>query len=151
MTAANLSGSYSIEKVVDGNGYFKVTGINFIPGRTLNPCDDLTIELKYESSRDYKNLEMETVFYRDTSPFECYLQETNLGQNQELNIAKGAGKLTVTFRHVPVNNGNIKVALTLWNEGRSEMLFWWRGININFNKAKKSTGEIHIPVIFKTQ
>jgi lipopolysaccharide transport system ATP-binding protein len=140
-----------IEKVVTGNEHFIVKDVSFLPSIELNPGDDLAIIINYKANLNFQNITIDTVLVRDDVHYSenFYFQATNHSFGEKIDIVKGNGSLRISFKSIPVNNSVVKLYITIWEEGRSSMLFWWRNIPIKFKQFNLSTGQNHIDVSYR--
>lgn len=131
----------TIETVVTSTSEFKVLNVEFLPSRELNPGDDFSIQLEYESRINLKNLDIELALARDNDFGIDYFRGTNLLFNKQIDLEKGAGSLKITLKNIPANNSNLKLSIAIWKHKRTEILFWWREINLKFNSISLCMGE----------
>ncbi len=132
-----------IQAICSGNDYVKFYDVS-VKERKLKPGDDISVSLKYESSKDYKNIEVDMTIYAENDVGQ-YFQATNQVYGHKLDINQGAGELDVTLHNVQINNSGALMGLSIWAEQRSELLFWWR-IPIRFSGTPGCNGKNFLPV-----
>jgi len=142
-----------IEKVVTGNEHFIIKEVSFLPSMELNPGDDLDIIISYEANLNFKNIIIDTVLVRDDVHYSgnFYFQGTNNSFGEKIDIIDGKGSLRIYFRSIPVNDAVVKLYITIWEEGRTSILFWWRNIPIKFRRSNLSTGQNHLDVSYSNE
>jgi lipopolysaccharide transport system ATP-binding protein len=142
-----------IEKAVMGNEHSIVKDVSFLPSMELNPGDDLDIIINYEANLSFKNIIIDTVLVRDDvhNSENFYFQATNNSFGQKIDIMDGNGSLRISFRSIPANNTIVKLYITIWEEGRTSVLFWWRNIPIKFRQFNLSTGQNHLNVCYNIE
>ena len=119
----------------------------------LNPGDDLDIIISYEANLNFKNIIIDTVLVRDDVHYSgnFYFQGTNNSFGEKIDIIDGKGSLRIYFRSIPVNDTVVKLYITIWEEGRTSILFWWRNIPIKFRRSNLSTGQNHLDVSYSNE
>jgi lipopolysaccharide transport system ATP-binding protein len=131
----------SIDKIVTATNDFKVSDVKFVPSGKLNPGDDFSIQLEYESTTDLQNIDVELALIKDSNFSKDYYRSTNLLFNKQINIERGKGTFKITIKNIPINDSKLKLSIAIWKHRRSEILFWWRDINLNFNLVPLCLGE----------
>ena len=150
-----LKSEGEIEKVVTGTKDFKVLNVTFNPPLVnnkieMNTFDDLEYSIEYEATRDYDDIEIDTVIYLHL-PGSHYFQANNRVFNERIDLKEGKGKLRTKIKNLNLNNFQADLFITLWHENKKCVLFWWRKIPLLVNGLSNSTGWTHYNVEFKNE
>ena len=134
-----------IQKICNGNGIVNFYKID-INKRAFFPGDTFSIILKYKSVKEYFNIEIDMTIY-SSNESSLHFQATNKAYNQKIDILKGNNKLRIEIKDIRINDATGKVAIAIWTNNRTELLFWWR-IPLEFNGKAFSNGNNFLPVEF---
>ena len=145
----SVSDETGIEKVVTSTDEFRVLNVEFLPSTRLKPLADLIVQIEYESLSDLNDIEIDIVMYGKGK--ELYFQGTNHSFSKQINIKEGIGKINLTIHKIPVNNSHVFLAVTIWKEKRSEILFWWRNIKISFSQSSTCSGDNFLEISYEMQ
>jgi ABC-type polysaccharide/polyol phosphate transport system ATPase subunit len=139
------SGSGFIEKVCNGNSYIQFKNIS-IPMERLLPGDAFSISMDYESTIDYKDIEIDVLIY-SSNENGLYFQATNKSYDKKIDLPKGRNKLGMSIRDIRINDASATIVFVIWAQGRAEQLFWWR-IPVKFGGKQYSSGKNFLDVDF---
>lgn len=140
------SGELSIEKVKTGNAQINFYDIK-INKRKLFPNDSFSIELFYNSYKEYKNIQIVTAVYSSNEQG-LHFEATNKAFNKKINLLKGKHSLKITLQNMMINGASALIALSIWSDKREELIFWWR-IPVEFDGVNYSTGNNFLNVMYE--
>ncbi|MCX5904808.1 MAG: ABC transporter ATP-binding protein [Proteobacteria bacterium] len=135
----------NMEKICSGNDAIRFFDPE-IPRRNFAPGESFSITLPYESLIAYQNVEIDTAIFGDTMQG-LYFQATNAAYQQPLNLLRGRHTLKIMIQNIPLNNASVKIAIAVWAEKRTSLLFWWR-IPVEFISVAHSTGKNFLLVTY---
>jgi lipopolysaccharide transport system ATP-binding protein len=135
-----------IEKINSGNDTIRFYDVE-IGERIMSPGDSFYIKMKYDSSKDYKDVEVDLTIlsFNEAS---THFQATNKAYECNIHFKKGKGELKVVIQDIRVNNANGRIAIAIWTKNRIEWLFWWR-IPVEFKGASHATGNNFLNAVFE--
>jgi len=134
-----------IQKVCNGNELIKFYQID-INKQSFSPGDTFSISLKYESTKEYPNTEIDIAIYSSNEP-SLHFQATNKAYKKEIHLSKGKNELTIHIKDIRINDAMGTICIAIWAENRTEHLFWWR-IPVEFQSIAHSTGNNFLSVLF---
>ena len=135
-----------IEKINSGNDTIRFYDVE-IGERIMSPGDSFYIKMKYDSSKEYKNVEIDLTIlsFNESS---THYQATNKAYERDIHFKKGKGELQVAIQNIRVNNANGRIAIAIWTKNRIEWLFWWK-IPVEFKGASHATGNNFLNAVFE--
>jgi len=139
-------GDQELEKLVDGGRGISFHDVELGP-QQLTPGDSFTIALPYRADEDYEDVEIDITLY-DSRDIDLHHQATNAAYGQRVDLRTGAGVLRIAVDHIALNGGLGKIAIAIWDAGRTEQLFWWR-IPLDFDSVPHATGKNCLPARFE--
>lgn len=133
-----------IERVTNGNQYFKALDISFnyplIDNKlSMHSNEDLIVRIMYESDVDYDDILFD-ICMRIPIPGPYFMQTTNRALSKTINLKKGRGLLEAVIKKVTLNNIGMYLDLAIWDKGRTEMLFWNRNFPVYVEGNASSSG-----------
>ncbi len=136
----------NIEKICSGNDAIRFFDPE-IPKKSFAPGESFSITLKYESLSEYQNVEVDTAIVGNNIQG-LYFQATNKAYQQPIDLPHGRHALKIIIQNIPINNASVKIAIAVWAEKRTKLLFWWR-IPIEFSSVHDSTGKNFLHVEYE--
>ncbi len=137
-----------LEKICSGNDNIKFFNIQ-INKRIFYPGDSFSISMRYESSVDYEDVDIDTAIYSGNEPLH-YFQATNKAYAKKINLQKGKHTFNIKIEDIQINNAMAKIVTVIWSKNRSEVLFWWR-IPVEFKGVDYSTGKNFLKMLYKIE
>ncbi|MBK1724682.1 ABC transporter ATP-binding protein [Thiocystis violacea] len=135
----------NIDKHCTGNEKIRILNVK-IPTEYLNQGDDIKVEITYYAEVDVNNIEIDLAI-RSTLESGTHFQANNKTYGNIINIKKGEGKIRVLIHSVRVNSAGSRLGLAIWENSRSELVFWWR-FPVKFKPKVNSTGSTFYEVDF---
>ena len=135
-----------MEKICSGNDAIRFFDPE-IPKTSFAPGESFSITLPYESLIAYQNVEIDTAIFGNNMQG-LYFQATNAAYQQPLNLLRGRHTLKIMIQNIPLNNASVKIAIAVWAEKRTSLLFWWR-IPVEFSSVAQATGKNFLPVTYE--
>lgn len=135
-----------IQKICSGNGSINFYNVN-ITSQTFYPGDSFSISLKYESAKEYNDVEIDTTIYSSNEPGQ-HFQATNKAYNKEINLGVGKNELDIQINDIRINNAMCIIGVAIWARNRTTLLFWWR-IPVEFKGADYATGNNFLQTVYK--
>ena len=135
-----------IKKVCQGNQDIKFYDAK-INKQKLNPGETFSLRLKYESKLTYKNVEIDIAVYSSNEPG-IHFQATNKAYSREIHLQHGHNELNIQIKNIMINNAVGTIAIAIWTENRTELVFWWR-IPVDFCGVDHSTGNNFLNVTYE--
>jgi energy-coupling factor transporter ATP-binding protein EcfA2 len=129
-----------LEKIASGNGEIQFYDV-CINKRIFRPLETLYLILKYVSSKEFQDVEVDLGIFSSTQPTQ-YFQATNHAWNETINLRQGRHELLISIEDIPLNNAVTTVEVAVFSGKRrrgGELLFWW-SIPVEFRGAEYSTG-----------
>ncbi|MEM7133510.1 MAG: hypothetical protein AAF702_44860, partial [Chloroflexota bacterium] len=77
-----------------------------------------------------------------------YYQATNHAYNQPIDLGEGTHTLEIQVGPIQIQDATGRLAISIWAEERSEVLFWWR-IPLNFKNVPYSTGSNFLQATYR--
>ena len=150
---ADLNSEGEIEKVVTGTKNFKVLNVTFSPPLInnkieMNTFGNLEYCIEYEALADFYDVEIDTVIIISL-PGPHYFQATNKVFDKRINLKKGKGKLNLIIKSINLNNTSQYLYISIWQNNRNDILFWWRKIPVYVIGIPTSSGWTHYDIEFK--
>jgi energy-coupling factor transporter ATP-binding protein EcfA2 len=131
------SNSSDMQKISSGNQHIKFEDVK-VRTNQLKPGDDVVIILRYRSDKEYRNVEVDTGIFSDNQAG-LYFQASNKAYEKTIDLPVGKHEFSIDFKQLQISGSRVVIALSIWTENRTELLFWWR-IPIYFSRAEFSTG-----------
>jgi len=135
-----------MEKICSGNDAIRFFDPE-IPKTSFAPGESFSITLPYESLIAYQNVEIDTAIFGSNMQG-LYFQATNEAYQQPIHLPSGRHALKIVIQNIPLNNAQVKIAIAVWAEKRTDLLFWWR-IPIEFSSVHDSTGKNFLHVEYE--
>jgi len=135
-----------VEKICSGSEDIRFFDVEM--NKTLEPGGAFSISMKYESSIDYDDVEVDTAIVSNNDPFP-YFQATNKTYNRMLGLKKGKHSLKATVKNININNATATVSFAIWTSRRTQLLFWWR-MPVIFSGVDYCTGKNFFNVSYET-
>lgn len=135
-----------VERLVSGGRAIKFHDVE-LGARQLRPGDAFQVKLPFTATDDYEDVEIDITLY-DMRDVDMYHQATNAAYGQRVNLSAGPGVLEVALERLHLNGGLGKIAIAIWDRGRTEQLFWWR-IPLDFDSVPYATGKNFLPARFE--
>jgi ABC-type polysaccharide/polyol phosphate transport system ATPase subunit len=109
-----------------------------IPTTEIPLGGDFRIYLGYRSSVSYRDVEVD-VALRLAGDVAWHYQVTNVALGQRIDLSEGDGWIEVTVRDLRAIQRDGRFSVTVWSQGRKEVLFWWR-VPVRFTTPVLSSG-----------
>jgi lipopolysaccharide transport system ATP-binding protein len=132
-----------IQRVCSGNEKIRFPEVD-IPKRELAPGESFFISIRYESSVQYPDAEIDLGIISGAE-VGLYFQATNKAYQREITLEKGRHEIRIEIKSIPMADALGTLGVTLWSKDRTEMLFWWR-IPLRFAGVPHSTGRNFLSV-----
>jgi len=132
-----------IQRVCSGTEQIRFLEVS-IPKRELAPGESFSISIRYESSLEYPDAEIDLGIYSGAEAG-LYFQATNKAYRREITLQKGIHEIRIEIKNIPLSDALGTLGVTLWSKGRTELLFWWR-IPLRFAGVPHSTGRNFLSV-----
>jgi len=116
--------------------------------RTFYPGETFYLSLKYVSSQEYEDVDVDLVIESNNEP-QAFFQATNRTFNETINLRKGSHELVIALQDIPLNNAFATVAVVVWSNRRTELLFWC-DIPVEFKGVALSSGKNFLKVTYST-
>jgi lipopolysaccharide transport system ATP-binding protein len=139
-----------LEKIASGNEEIQFYDV-CINKRIFRPLETLSLILKYVSSKEFQDVEVDLAIFSSTEPTQ-YFQATNHAFDETINLRQGRHELILSIENVPLNNALTRVEVAVFSGKRrrgGELLFWWQ-IPVEFRGAAYSTGRNFLKVTYST-
>jgi hypothetical protein len=135
-----------IEKICSGNDRIHFDNIE-INKRIFNPGDSFSISLNYHSIVHYHEVEVD-IGILSSNESSLFFQATNKAYHKILDLPQNDHQLKINIEDIPIHNAIAKIAITIWSQNRTELLFWWR-IPVEFKGVQYSTGKNFLIVTYE--
>jgi len=145
-TLFRQDGATAVEKVVTGNETLRIHDVSIEKTR-LSPGEDFSIRIPYHSRQDVPDIMVDMCIYTEDEQHH-YFQATNRSYGRRIDLPQGEHQLAITIRGIPVNNVRGTIAVAIWNQERSERLFWWR-VPVEFSGQADTHGRNFLPATFE--
>lgn len=139
------NGTVDIQKICSGNGYIRFLDAANIT-RKLRPRDTFDFSLTYESTRDYRDVEIDILIY-SSNEHSLHFQATNKAYLRNIDLHRGKHAISISIKDIPINNATATIVFVVWTARRTEQLFYWR-IPVEFEGRHYSTGSNFLEVEF---
>jgi lipopolysaccharide transport system ATP-binding protein len=116
--------------------------------RTFYPGETFYLSLKYVSSQEYGDVEVDLVIDSSNEP-QSFFQATNRTFNETINLRKGSHELVIALQDIPLNNAFATIAVAVWSKRKTELLFWCV-IPVEFRGIALSSGKNFLKVTYST-
>lgn len=132
-----LKSEGEIEKVNTGTKDFLIKDVIFKPDLIDNKIQlpdeiDLEIIIVYQALMDFNNIEIDTILRAPIPMTSDFFQGNNHSFNEPINIKKGDGRLSIKINKMNLINFSLYLYIAVWSENRTNNMFWWRNIPIEF-------------------
>jgi hypothetical protein len=114
---------------------------SFLPG------DTFVAKLHYESEEEFLDVEVDVAIYSSREPF-LHFQATNKAYRRRIDLKKGRNNLEISVEQIRIHDAQARIAIAIWTNQRSELLFWWR-IPALFRGMEHSTGNSFLNITFR--
>ena len=135
-----------IKKISSGNDKITFFDVS-INKKTFNPGDTFSISMKYKSSVNYSDADVDIAICSSNEPT-LYFQATNKAYNRNINLQKGKHELKIKVEDIRINNAIAEMIIAIWSKNRGELLFWWK-IPVEFKGVDYSTGKNFLNVLYE--
>ena len=136
----------SVEEICSGNECIKIYDVQ-VNGKVFKPGDSFSIFFKYESVKNYDDIDIDTVIYSD-SDTRLYFQATNRVYQKQLDLPQGNHELLINIESITINNATARISVAIWSKNREELLFWWR-FPVEFLGMAYSMGKTFLNVSYE--
>jgi energy-coupling factor transporter ATP-binding protein EcfA2 len=114
-----------------------------VDGRRITNVDadrPVRVVIQYDAAIDCPTAELDVGIY--TSANTMFFQGSTRLLEQTIPIRKGRGVLAIDFACLPANNDCLMFAFALWDERRSELFDWRRGLTLHVRGCSLSLGSV---------
>jgi ABC-type polysaccharide/polyol phosphate transport system ATPase subunit len=108
---------------------------------------DLRGETSLESDEEFPDVEVDVAIYSSREPF-LHFQATNRAYRRRIDLKKGRNNLEISVEQIRIHDAQARIAISIWTNQRSELLFWWR-IPALFQGMEHSTGNSYLNITFR--
>lgn len=135
-----------IEELVGAGEHIQFEEVE-LSERVIRPGGSFSFELGYRCTEAYENAEIDVAMYTSRDP-DLHFQATNHAYGKRVDFEVGEGRLTVTLKALQPQNTLGVIVLAIWDEKRTEQLFWWR-VPVEFEGVDHATAKNFLPVEFE--
>jgi lipopolysaccharide transport system ATP-binding protein len=133
-----------IERVANGNEHFKVLDVAFNTPLIDNKLniknnEDLLIKIFYESDLNYNDVSFDIALMLPL-PGPYYMQTMNKAVYRSIDLKKGKWQVEARIKNISLNNIGFNLSFAIWNQGKTELLFWHRNYPVYVEGNPLSTG-----------
>ncbi len=137
-----------VEQLVTAGAHIRFSDVE-LSERVIHPGGSFSFALRFEASQTYENAEIDVAVYTSRDP-DLHFQATNHAYGRRIDFEAGRGRLRVTLRGLQPNNAIGVIVLAVWDEKRTEQLFWWR-VPVEFEGVDHATAKNFLPMDFELE
>jgi len=141
-------------QVVTGNDDFVVEGVRFTPELLNGSIDlqsgaDLTVTVQYTASRDFPDVDVNTILSVPGRFDRHIFQRRNPTINKKIDFKRGKGAIDITLKNVNLNNYRVYLQFSISFEKKT--LFFWKQIPVYVEGDASSNAFLSLDMDYEVQ
>jgi lipopolysaccharide transport system ATP-binding protein len=115
-----------------------------LPGEDLEPGATVQVLLSYEAAVAHQDVEVDVALLVEEH-LGLYFEVSSRSRGLRFDLPAGAHRIRVALRDLNLHNTSAYLAVAIWSQARTELLFWWR-IPIRFQGCLGFNGSHLLPL-----